>query len=322
MVAVTGDGEVAWCIDRWEGTMEGHPGARDQHHEPPAVTQAVIHSRPGVLPTVGVTFGQAFVACSNTPMIDAQGREVGRKHLPTTQEWVDSADGTVGPGGLEFPYGHTYEPGRCAVLGGPQATGKEVFATGSHPDCVSPFGTLDQLGNVWEWADTTVRFNREAWLERGRSIGYDPRIEEDGTVRMRNPGSPRETGVLNCAGADGPATIRPDGLVVVTPLHRSRSMTNDGSACHGIFFWQHDYDGYHTERLEGAGLPVAAWPVPDGAPGELLLRWLPQMESAWLADKRGSAWYSGSGELRESALTHLHDFDGTIGVRCAGPPLR
>jgi len=73
--------------------------------------------------------------------------------LCTSAQWEDACDGVVGPGGSRYPYGDTYEAGRCATGDKRGAALKQPVLTGSRKGCVSAFGVHDMAGNLWEWAD-------------------------------------------------------------------------------------------------------------------------------------------------------------------------
>jgi len=86
----------------------------------------------GAMPSTGVDLGGARAACA--------GRG---KRLCTRSEWRRACGGT-------YPYGGTYEAGRCATASDDGAPGA-VAAAGSKKGCRSPSGAYDMVGNVAEW---------------------------------------------------------------------------------------------------------------------------------------------------------------------------
>ena len=139
----------AWCIDAYEVTaVDGVP------------TLAA-----GTEPTVGVTYEDAAAACAASPAVDAGGAAYAMRHLATAEEWEDAGDGTLGEGGLVFPWGDTFDDTRCVTLtsdGVLQFDGLQP--TGSMPECVSGFGLYDMVGNAWEWTDSGVTLDADAAL--------------------------------------------------------------------------------------------------------------------------------------------------------------
>jgi len=145
MAAIPDDAHTAYCIDRWEDTVTGMLGDRDQSATSQGVrTSARPASKAGVAPTTRVSWSQAVRACTN----------VG-KHLCTVEEWQDACDGQIGPGGRRYPWGDDGDPSvRCASPAGDGThTEQALSPTGGHPDCVTPTGVYDLLGNGWEWVD-------------------------------------------------------------------------------------------------------------------------------------------------------------------------
>jgi hypothetical protein len=128
-----------FCIDAFEATITGDPGPTDQLDAwPDPMGDGVAEPVVGVLPTVPLSWYQARSACLNAG-----------KHLCTVDEWRTAC------GEDPFPWGNEPLPDQvCAV---PSLDGStewsELQPTGSLPDCRSPSGIFDQLGNAWEWAD-------------------------------------------------------------------------------------------------------------------------------------------------------------------------
>jgi hypothetical protein len=113
-------------------------------------------NKPGEKPTVFVTWYEAKNACEN----------VG-KRLCQRSEWTVACEG---PKRAPYPYGWQRFPSPCNVsrpveevsakrLANPSTRAAEIARLwqadpiGSHPDCVSPFGAFDMVGNVDEWTD-------------------------------------------------------------------------------------------------------------------------------------------------------------------------
>ncbi len=106
-----------------------------------AETGAKIYaaSVPGVTPSASITWFQAQQACAN----------VG-KRLLRNGEWQMAAAGTPDPG--DSP-----ATAECNTNSGDVATG--ASATGSRSLCVSNWGALDMVGNVWEWVEDWIQTN-------------------------------------------------------------------------------------------------------------------------------------------------------------------
>lgn len=86
-------------------------------------------SQPGLIPSTFITWFQAQQACANMG-----------KRLLTNDEWQMAAAGTPDPGG---------SPGADDCNTGTQAAG--LVTTGSLANCISAWGTYDQVGNAAEW---------------------------------------------------------------------------------------------------------------------------------------------------------------------------
>lgn len=113
-------------------------------------------NREGEKPTVFVTWYQAKKAC-----------ESAGKRLCARTEWTLACEG---PKRTPYPYGFERFPSPCNVsrpvdeadpkkLQNPATRKAEIDRLwqadpiGSHPNCVSPFGAFDMVGNVDEWTD-------------------------------------------------------------------------------------------------------------------------------------------------------------------------
>jgi len=147
MVRVT-FGEVDAYIDVYEstvytssrctGTAYGQAAndypAEWQAGPGPAGVTLYACSVPDVRPSAWITLHQARRACQ------AHG-----KRLCTKAEWSVACGGTEL---LEFTYGSSYEPEACNTF---SAGNEGSVQAGSMEDCLSPFGTYDMSGNLWEW---------------------------------------------------------------------------------------------------------------------------------------------------------------------------
>ncbi len=128
-----------FCVDAWETTVTGERGPHDQGDTwPESATTALAEPIEGVVPSVGVSWYQAVAACANAG-----------KHLCTVAEWQAACGESALPWGTEPP------PDEVCALPAPDSTTEwtELQPTGSLPDCRSPAGVFDQIGNAWEWAD-------------------------------------------------------------------------------------------------------------------------------------------------------------------------
>ncbi len=164
-----------FCIHRHEVRVVGHPGNADQGVAfPDGSSKGPIISEAGAMPS-RVSWYQAYGVCAAAGL-----------HLCTSQEWEDACDGQPGPGGADHgtPDG-TLAVGQCGV----QAVGRgfhpDLAVTGSYPDCVTPTGIYDLIGNAWEWADPR-------------------RVDGDGVPLTDKRGGGHYTGkVLTCATRPG-----------------------------------------------------------------------------------------------------------------------
>ncbi|MEI8167808.1 MAG: SUMF1/EgtB/PvdO family nonheme iron enzyme, partial [Chloroflexales bacterium] len=111
-------------------------------------------------PVTGISFYEAEAYCRW--LSEASGHPF---RPPSEAEWEKAARGSDG---LIYPWGNTWETGRCnskeAGIGHPTPVG-------SYPDGVSPCGAVDMAGNAWEWCATPWRNN---YL--GRRADFSDRI--------------------------------------------------------------------------------------------------------------------------------------------------
>ena len=290
MIPVPTDQPV-YCIDAYEVT----------------VADGMATSIAGVTPSKGVTYDDAVAACAATPVTDNSGATVGFRHMATSSEWEDAADGVVGEGGTRFPYGDTWIDGACAT---PNSDGyqpiTEMQPTGSFPDCVSAFGTYDQVGNLHEWMDSGLTVDAARAVTRFAEFGVALSVGAAGELY-----------------ADGDVSALLLQVVTVTQgtvSVRDRRLYIAASAVS----WNGSAQGYLAGKYD---LPSEGWypiqlqPIDDGSG-----YWIDAMlenDSKPIPDKRGCAYYAGwdSGcVVDQPSYFHTHDFRGTVGFRCATAP--
>jgi hypothetical protein len=309
-------GGSGFCIDSYEVVVEGPTGDHDQLRADAVRPQATAASRPGGIPTIGLTFVQAVLICENTPVLDAEGAEVGRKHLATGQEWEDAGDGLPGPGGTVYPWGDTWDDARCATVA---ADGHQVFdgvqPTGSFPGCVSPFGVYDQIGNAWEWVDAGWRLDVAAWFAAAVEEGHRLTVDAEGLLVA--PGLDLGAFLVEGNGVHGALSVADDGHLVLTLAEGSGTLGDVERT---------GYLGIAT-RMEpptpDAYLPVGFVPMPGApAPGAAHLRLRRDRDGAPMPDKRGCAFYVGQRcTLQKQAFHHDATATLSVGFRCASPRL-
>ncbi|MEI6776739.1 MAG: bifunctional serine/threonine-protein kinase/formylglycine-generating enzyme family protein, partial [Chloroflexales bacterium] len=94
-------------------------------------------------PVVGINWFEAVAYCR---WLTAQtGHEF---RLPSEAEWEKAARGTDG---RIYPWGNTWEKGRC---NSEEAGIKHITPVVQYPSGASPYGALDMAGNVHEWCAT------------------------------------------------------------------------------------------------------------------------------------------------------------------------
>ncbi|MGH8674641.1 MAG: formylglycine-generating enzyme family protein [Burkholderiales bacterium] len=87
-----------------------------------------------------------------------------------------------GPSGLEYPWGHAWDDGRCR---NDRNKGTETTArVYDYPGGVSGYGTYNQSGNVWEWCADW--YGQDYYRKSARK---DPRGPDQGSVRVYRGGS-------------------------------------------------------------------------------------------------------------------------------------
>lgn len=135
------------CIDRYEAR----------------VVEGVAESSAGVLPSIITSWSGAQTAC-----------EAAGFRLCTVMEWQGACAGAEGAR-RRYPYGDTYEPGRCnsAEGLGPEEH-KALDRTGQRAGCVTPEGVFDLSGNAYEWmADSDATGMTRALGGGNFSVGED-----------------------------------------------------------------------------------------------------------------------------------------------------
>lgn len=314
---------VAYCVDTYEVIVEGDMGDKDQYDSSAHPPTAIAVSAPGVIPSIGVSYDQAVAICANTPVIDPAGVHRGFKHLVTSEEWRDAADGVVGKGGTRFPYGDDFDPNACATLDGDGRTvHQNLQPTGSLPDCVSAFGLFDQCGNAFEWADSGLTTDAQGWFGLAKSAGYPMGVDADGALIISSGWEPKlfRLHMASVLGTEH-LVVDEDGRLTV-PFDPARYAIGEEIPSGFLIF---------AGRLEGstgtAYLPVTLSTSDSPMqPDKVPLRPIFDPPALPIPAKVGGAYYTGSPKdscsTSRQSLMHAHDFTGTIGFRCACAPVR
>ncbi|MBW2525294.1 MAG: SUMF1/EgtB/PvdO family nonheme iron enzyme [Deltaproteobacteria bacterium] len=181
-----------YCIDRWEGHLVVRDSAgravRHPHYERlEAGVRYEARSAPEVFPQAYISRVEAQAACT----------EAGKRLC----RWLEWRRACQGKRWNRFPYGNSLEPGACNHLKehllprffghDPRLWKQEHFddprlnqepgflaRTGSHPGCISPDGTRDQVGNLHEWVEDPV------------TVSFMERLAEEGVYREKQPWRP------------------------------------------------------------------------------------------------------------------------------------
>ena len=95
--------------------------------------------------------------------------------LPSESQWEYAARGQ---NSLPYPWGRELPDSEKARFGLNIKTGMPVNSE-SFSDIQSPFGTVTQLGNVWEWC--LDKWNSKSYEKRAQQTLMDP-VEQDGEV--------------------------------------------------------------------------------------------------------------------------------------------
>ncbi|WP_129676117.1 SUMF1/EgtB/PvdO family nonheme iron enzyme [Candidatus Chloroploca sp. Khr17] len=130
-------------------------------------------------PVVGVSWFEAVAYCR---WLSAQTAHSFR--LPSEAEWEKAARGTDG---RIWPWGNTWEEGRCNSAKGFFSSVGRVFTgrttpINQYPSGASPYGALDMAGNVWEWCATQYGKNYPYQQEDEWAEAY---VERDEARRLR-----------------------------------------------------------------------------------------------------------------------------------------
>jgi formylglycine-generating enzyme required for sulfatase activity len=107
---------------------------QDATGEVAGIDGRTVCSRPGVLPWTLVTQEEAEAACASVGFA-----------LCSNAEWLKACSGEGAP--RRFPYGEAHAPHRCNDHVSGDA---RVRPAGAFAECVTPEGTFDLSGNVWE----------------------------------------------------------------------------------------------------------------------------------------------------------------------------
>lgn len=170
----------------WEYSPEAAQWRRDHQTPRPAAFEGPD------LPRTRVSWFDSMAFCHwltaelglhgapSNPALEPHDLAKGRIRLPTEQEWQRAA---VGDTGWQYPWGNQLDETRGNYRG---QIGHPTPVT-SYPGGIGPYGTLDMVGNVWEWCLT-------AWGMESIDVGgYTYRLIKGGAWNVANPDHLRAT---------------------------------------------------------------------------------------------------------------------------------
>ena len=126
-------------------------------------------------PLVGVSWFEAVAYCRW--LMAQTGHEF---RLPSEVEWEKAARGSDG---RIWPWGNTWEPGRC---NSEEAGIGKTTPVSQYPNGASPYGVLDMAGNVWElvvtkWRKTYPYQIEDEWQDAYLEDGDNARVARGGS---------------------------------------------------------------------------------------------------------------------------------------------
>ncbi|HPY20683.1 MAG TPA: SUMF1/EgtB/PvdO family nonheme iron enzyme [Polyangiaceae bacterium] len=156
------------CVDQWEASLVDEHGSPISPYLPVGTKKVVAVSRPDVVPQAHISLFQATRAC-----------EAAGKRICTTQEWLDACQGVEKPK-RTYPYGQKHRaracndrtrihpvslvfPGRrrhdAVTLNDARLNQQPdtLAKTGAYPECKTPEGVFDLVGNLLEWTKGPTR---------------------------------------------------------------------------------------------------------------------------------------------------------------------
>jgi len=137
-------------------------------------------SLPSVTPSAYMTWFQATIACANAG-----------KRLPSNAEWQMAVTGSPDPGADNG----TSDCNTASTF--------TVAATGSRGSCISAFGAVDMVGNLYEWVAD--------WVPRSTTCGTWSGSGDDqclaGAATTGEPGALLRGGDFSVGASAGPLTV-------------------------------------------------------------------------------------------------------------------